>query len=238
MNFIKQIFKGDVDNKTHQKFIKYGRGKFPGPVLEVTKQAKNIKVKGSFDYAEILGELIAKNADGNFNVTGKIMSKNSLDDELSDFSIQIQKKTKKRKLNVYQIKTEVGSEILKKLYDLDAYVLLSIAPVEKINFKLKTKAAPPKPGGGIDDNFCSAVFDVTKIDEILNELLFDAGDIDIKNFKKINVSHEYIINELIIPEEFKDKPEEIRTHAKRKGGIIRKIAVDDGEILKEGEMLV
>ena len=137
MNFIEQIFTGKVDEKTHQKFIKYGKGKFPGPVLEIKKQKKNIKVKGSYDYSEIFGKLIAENADGNFNVTGKILSKNDLDDELIRLGVEIQKKSKKRKLKVYQIKTEIDSGTFKKLYELNAYVLLSLAPVEKINFKVQ-----------------------------------------------------------------------------------------------------
>ena len=238
MNFIEQIFTGKVDEKTHQKFIKYGKGKFPGPVLEIKKQKKNIKVKGSYDYSEIFGKLIAENADGNFNVTGKILSKNDLDDELIRLGVEIQKKSKKRKLKVYQIKTEIDSGTFKKLYELNAYVLLSLAPVEKINFKLKSKAAPPKPGGGVDDKFCSAVFDISLLDTIMDELCFDAvDDIDVENFKKINISHEYKINEIIIPDGVAT-PAEIRLQAKRKGRIIRKIAVDDEEVVREGKLLV
>jgi hypothetical protein len=234
MDFIEQIFKGKVDEKTHQKFIKYGRGEFPGPVLEIKKQVKDIKVKGSFDYADILGKLIAENTRIVFDVSGNIISKNNLEGDLSGLNVKIQKTSKKGKLKVYQIKTGIDSEILKKLYELDAYVLLSLTPEEKSILKLKSKSSLPKPGEAIDPAFCSATFDVSMLDKVMGELCFD---VDARNFKSINISHKYIIGEVIIPEEFKDDPAKIRIHAKRKGKIIRSITVDDEEIVKEGSLL-
>ena len=237
MNFIKQIFKGDADEKTHQKFIKYGRGEFPGPMLEVKKQGKKIKVKGSFDYSDVFGKLIAENTNENFKVTGKIISRNNLEDELSNLNVEIQKKSKKGKLKVYQIKTEADSEILKKLYELDAYVLLTFAPMQKGSLNLKSKANLPGPGGNIDNNFCSAAFDISMLDCVMDELCFDIDAENFNKINKINISHKYIINELIVPEEFKNDPTQIRIHAKRKGKIIRNIVVDDKEIVKEGSLL-
>ncbi len=237
MNFIEQIFKGKTDEKAHWKFIKYGRGKFPGPILEITKLAKGVKVNGSFDYAETLAELILKNYDGDFRVTGKLFSREEIKDELSNIGVEIQKKSKKGKLKVYQIKTEINSEILKKLYALDAGVLLSLEPSDKnkITANLKSKAAVPKPGDAVDNKFCSAVYDISMLDKIMDELCFDIKD---KNFKKIKISHEYMINDVILPEGV-DDPAQIRLLAKRKGKLIRSIIVDGGEeIIKEGTLLV
>ncbi len=234
MNFMQQIFKGAVDEKTHKKFIKYGKGEFPGPVLEIKKQGKSIKVKGSFDYSDVLGRLIAGNSSMRFNVSGKILSLSSLDSELSGLNIEVPKTAKKGKLKVYPVKTDADSGILKKLYDLDAYVLLTLSPVEKSVVSMKSKASPPKPGDAVDEGFCSAAFDISMLKSVMDEICFD---LDVKEFKTINISHTYIINEMIIPEEFKNNPVEIRVQAKRKGKIIRNINVDGSETIKEGELL-
>jgi len=68
--------------------------------------------------------------------------------------------------------------------------------------------------------------------QVKEEFLFDATE-----GKKFEISHDYLITEIIPPKDEKDF-EKIRILAKRKGKIIRKMNVDGKEIKSEKEFMV
>ena len=125
------------------------------------------------------------------------------------------------------IEERIDSDKLKNLVNDNDYCLLDISTEE---FSLKSKKSIPKPGKNLDPKFCSAILPLSA----LENFVFDIKE----NFKKIEISHTYIIDELIIPKEYENDPEKARIFAKRKGKIIRLINIDEKQIKNEKEIIV
>ena len=75
-------------------------------------------------------------------------------------------------------------------------------------------------------NYCAFS---TNYRDILKEFAFDFN----LDFKKFRASHDFVIEQLVVPEEYKNDFENARVYARRKGKIIRKITADGREIVKE-----
>jgi hypothetical protein len=227
MNFIKEIFRGDPgQDYIHPKFTRYGRGEFLGPIISLKKTSR-IKVNGSVDYVNILGELILKNSSGDVKVSGNIFSRKEINSEL------ILKSRKRKGLFNSELKGCFPSSELLKLYEefREGYFLLDL---ESQGFKLKTKKKPPKPGSKTDDKFFTAVLDNTLLDRIMDEICFDSEN---KDFREIRISHTYQITELVVPEGYRNDAAKARVLAKRKGGIKRVVSVDDSTYEIKEELL-
>lgn len=232
MHFIKGIFSDSVSDWAHQIFVRYGKGTFDGPALNL-KKGKDIKVKGSADYCNVLGEIISNNVNADVEVNGKIIAKRDFSSDIKGI-IDLKKTSKKKGLFSTEINDRLPSENLKKLYEKipDAYILIDISANSQ---KLKSKKSIPKPGSKIDSEFCSANFDISALGDIMNELLFDLKN---KEFSEVNVAHTYIINELVALEEVKKDPARFRVEAKRKGTIKRILEVDGQKTESAHELLV
>ncbi len=231
MNFIKEIFLGNPEQDfIHQKFVRYGRGDFDGPVINLKKSINSIKINASIDYVNSLGELIAKNTDHDLKVSGKLFAKREIGSEL------VRNREKRRGIYSGDISDVLSPNELLKLYDefRDAFILVDISSLDR-RFNLKTKKKLPKIGSGIDERFCSATFDVSAMADLMSELCFG---VNAEGFKEIRISHMYRINHLIIPEEYRDDPKMVRIHAKRKGIIKRIITVDGERTEAEKEFVV
>lgn len=235
MNFLKEIFYGDQNQEyIHQKFVKYGKGEFEGPAITVKKTGNSINVNGSYDYSNILGWIIAKNSSQNLKISGSIISKNLTEVSLEGYGIKPVKSKKKSGIFTFDIKGVFSSGSIKNLYEdlKDSAILFDISS-EKGN--LKTKKKIPNPGAKMDRRFCSASLNSSALNEIANEIIFDDG---VGEFKEIKMSHRYLINELLIPEEYKNDPATARVKAKRKG-IIKRILEIEGKITgKEHDLMV
>ena len=70
-------------------------------------------------------------------------------------------------------------------------------------------------------------------DIILKEFAFDVND-----FKKLIIKHDFIIEELIISDEYKDDFTKARYHAKRRGNLVRHINLDGKESIKEKKISI
>ncbi|MAG47786.1 hypothetical protein CL617_04225 [archaeon] len=138
----------------------------------------------------------------------------------SEISGKLVKKGKKSEIN-----EKVNSEQLKTLLEENDYCLIDTS-TEK--YKLKCKKAVPKPGKALDTKFCSATLPMDKS----KEFLFDTDE----DFKDAEITHTFIIEEIVVPKEYENNPEEARLNAKRKGKLIRKIILDDKETVKEKEI--
>ena len=102
-----------------------------------------------------------------------------------DISGKLIKKRKKQDIN-----EKVNSERLKELLEENDHCLLDMTSGD---YTLKCKKSLPKPGGKtLNPKFCSACLPLEK----LNDFAFDVKE----NFKTLEMSHTYIITELIIPE--------------------------------------
>ena len=114
-----------------------------------------------------------------------------------------------------EIASTVSSEELKKICDENDFVLLDLtSPLVTV----KCKKSLPKPGKALDTKFASATLPLN----LLKEFTFDITS----PFKKALISHTINITDIIIPDEYKNSPEQARIHAKRKGTIIRILDID------------
>jgi len=108
---------------------------------------------------------------------------------------------------------------------------------------LKIKAKSPKSSKGSSSkkkegekakiDFCKLK---TTDKDIVKNLIFDK---EAENFKQVEISHDFIIEDIVVSDELKKECEgdfaKIREMAKRKGKIIRNLNIDGREFRKEVE---
>lgn len=222
MTFIKEILNGVVSDFSHKMFSRFGKGKFENRALVEIKRGKKFSVKTSFEYVNDLVKLIIDNCSGDVKVSGSIVGKD-LSKEL-DLEAEHKKRMGVCKADLKPI--VLSKEKLQELYDTygSNYLLLNL---DGGNCSLKSKQSLPKPGQALlDGGFCKASFERNLSDVFLWEK---------RNFKKGIVSHDFVIEGFIVPDEYKDDSAKARLFAKRKGKIIRTIDVDGkkDEIVKE-----
>ncbi len=233
--FINKIFNGKVDELVHLQFQKFSKGEFKNRGMVVAKQMSsgkfNIKTTSEYGndfvrgFAEKLGEEITF-------VTGVVISTRDLEGE-----IDYQDKKQFMGVKQYIFNKEMsGNEILELCNKLpNAFFGLSFK-VGSSELKIKPKApksAKPstKGGSGPKVDFCKLK---TSDLEIVKGLIFDE---EARGFKKVEISHDFIINEIVIPDELKDEKDFsiVREKALKKGQIVRRLNVDEREVVKEKE---
>ena len=89
------------------------------------------------------------------------------------------------------------------------------------------KSSPPKPGS-LAEKFCTLQVDNNHAAVILDSFLFDT---DKRDFKKGQINHTFVIEDIVIPKEYENDFEMARLHAKKKGKVQRKVTFDGEEIL-------
>lgn len=219
MNFIKKVFNGEINEEIHLQFQKFSRGEFLQRALIKAKKVKdNYTIATTAEFAnEFVRTVAEKIGDEKISVTGAIISTLDMDKEI-DF------KTKKQFMGIKQYvidKHMTGHEIVSLIDRLPkAFFALSfshkgevlkIKPKAPKSAKPKTKDEAPKP------DFCKLT---TNDEKIAKDFIFEKPD-----FKDAEISHDFIIKELIVPKDEKDFAV-AREKAKRKGVIIRRATID------------
>jgi|TARA_B100001971_G_C18249184_1_gene576794 hypothetical protein len=232
MNFVKKIFEDNIDSEVHQQFIRFGKGDYKGRFRLGFWKTKKIKIKTSFEFANDLVLLCSRF--GDCKVSGMVLSKKNISDLMNENNIEGNSETKKGGL-YYQ--NDISEQELKReqLIELEKESYSTLLDIEGNGFKLKVKKKLPKPGKSeekIDDRFCVLETDEKFYSEIKKDLFWDMPE-----SKKIDIRHEVIIDEIVMPEGEKDFSK-IRELAKRKGKIIRKAEIDGKEVLSEKEFEV
>jgi len=220
--FIKKIFESRVDEQVHNKFVRFGKGRYEKRALLSLNKGVKVKVKGSFEYANDFVLLTASLS--NVKFSGIILSKEPLN---------LENEKKKAGVYSYDIKS-IESEKIKELKDKIYFFLLD---VETPDLKLKIKKRLPKPSksgaGKVDDKFCQLEASLKYWPKIKEAFFWDVPDC-----KKAKIEHEYKIKELIMPSKEKIEDFELlRLKTKRKGEIIRKAEIDGRQEVKECEFV-
>ena len=229
MNFIKRVFDGEVDESVHAQFQKFSRGEFKDrAIIRVKKSRSKYTISTTSEFAnEFVRTIAEKLGDDKTKITGAIVSTLDLTGDL-DFKEKKQFQGVKR----YLIEKEMsGKEILNILEKYPkAFFALSFesgkGDVLKIKAKAPKSAKPKNKDEAPVPDFCKLV---TNDKSILNSFIFED-----KEFKEANISHTFIINEIVVPEELKKEKDFalIREKSLRKGKIIREVNID-GLIVKE-----
>ncbi len=230
MQYIKQIFEGNVEDWVHERFVRYGKGEFKGPVLTVKKLGKGVKVTGSWEYATGLAVILA-GASQTVQVKGLVFAKRDLSQILPDF-LSVLKEKKKKSLYNAEVSGEFDADAFKGLYSMipDAVLLLDVVAGKN---KLKSKKKLPKPGSKQIESFCSASFDKTILEAVNSELLFDVST----DYSELVVTHNIFVDDIVPPVGVTD-PARIRMEAKRKGKLERIVLVDGKESKSSIELLI
>lgn len=220
VNILRSLCQGKNDEYTHKQFVRYGCGEYRRFLITL-KKGRDLKVKTSFDLATDLVGIIAQKAKEPVSITGKIVGSQDLkelfqEEETSkwgkQYTIDITKTLNPLELRSFFEKC--------KLYNL-------LININGTDVKLTTKQTLPKPGkDNIPDNFCSATFPLSFLDEF-------AFDFPTTEFKVANIVHLLQIEDIIIPEQYKNDFTLARFHAIRKGKLIREITIDGKTIRKE-----
>lgn len=238
--FIKKIFDGQFENDelVHLQFQKFSRGNFKDrAILTAKHNGDKFSVSTTAEYAnEFVRILAEKLGDNKAHVTGIIISTRNLNGELD-----YQSKKQFMGVNQYIINKEMsGKNILELCNKLPISFIGLSFNVDNSELKIKPKAPKSaKPSSKGEEtpkvDFCKLK---TLDKEIINNLIFDK---EVMGFKEIEIKHDFIIDEIIVPSENEleikgiDKNDfaKIRELAVRKGKILRKIKVDGKEIIKE-----
>ncbi len=228
MNFIKKVFNNEVDEGVHLQFQKFSRGEFLNRALIKAKKVKNnYTILTTAEFANELVRTVAeKLGEEKTHVTGAVISTLDMDKEI-DF------KSKKQFMGIKQYvidKHMSGNEITSLIERLPkAFFALSfsgkgdvlkIKPKTPKSAKPKTKEEKPKP------DFCKLT---TSDEKIAKDFIWEKPD-----FKDAEISHDFMIKELIVPRDEKDFAV-AREKAKRKGIIIRRATIDGRETAVEKE---
>lgn len=226
-SFIKKIFEDKVDEEVHQQFIKFSKGEFKNRALVSGKKtAKNVSLGLSAEFANELVKSVAEKLTEKVKVTGAIVSTKDLTGE-----IEFKDKKQFQGVKRYILDTEMtGEELITLCNDFPkAFIALSFN-AEDTQLKIKPKTPktgkPGKGGEAPKADFCKLK---TTDESLIKEYLFD-----IPSFKKVDIQHTFLIEDIEIPKDEKD-PVLMREKAIRKGKIIRKINVDGNERIEEKE---
>ncbi len=230
MNFIKKIFEGEIDDSVHSQFQKFSKGEFRDRALIKAKfSARKYTIKTSAEFANGMVRVLSeKLGEEKTRVTGAIVSTSDLKEELEFREVKQFQGVKR-----YLIDSEMsGREIIELLDKFPkSFFALSFSAGDS-SVKIKPKA--PKSGkpksekkdAKFNPNFCKLI---TKDFELGKSFVFEK-----ENFKLAEISHDFIIEEIIFPEDEKDYSK-IRELAKRKGKIIREGMIDGEEMRREKE---
>lgn len=231
-SFIAKIFSGESDNWVHQQFQKFGRGNYTYRALVNAKNSKgNYSVATGAEYVnEVVYSLAEKLGANKAKVTGVIVSTFKLS-EMPLFHKLLSGVDIKQFAGVkqYVINHELsGTEMMSYLNGFpDAFFALSFShggTELKIKAKAPKSAKPSTSEKAPVAEFCKIK---TSDAEFVKKILFDVHE-----FKKAEISHTYLIDEIILAKNTKT-PEEMRKLAKRKGKIVRKVIVDGAEKVSE-----
>ncbi len=228
MNFIKKVFRGGIDEEVHLQFQKFSRGEFPQRALVKIKKVKNsYTISTTAEFANELVRTVAeKLGDEKTHFTGAVVSTLDLGKEL-DF------KSKKQFMGIkqYIIDSHLsGREVVDLINKLPkAFFALSFSgkgDILKIKAKAPKSAKPKTKEDAPKPDFCKII---TQDAEIAKDFVWEKSE-----FKDVEISHDFIIKELIVPKDEKDFAV-AREKAKRKGVIVRRMTIDGVKTAEEKE---
>jgi hypothetical protein len=230
MNFIKKIVDGKIDNLVHLQFQKFSRGQFKNKaIIKVKKTKDKYTINTSPEFAnELVGIMAKKLGKKSVQVTGAIVSTSDLKDKVEYTDIKQFQGVKR-----YLIDKEMnGDELISLLEEFPKTFFGLTFNVDDEN-KLKIKPKAPKtgkPGKGNEKpkaDFCKLI---TNDEEIGKSFVFEKED-----FKLAEIQHEFIIENIILPELGEKDFAKMRELAKRQGKIVRYSEIDGIKDKKEYE---
>jgi len=220
MHYIKDIFEKKKTEHAHNKFIRYSKGEFQGPILKVRFQKEAIKLNSSFHFVDELLMLAAKKLGNNIvHIKGTLLWNRDLVEDLMKLGIKYSKVSKSRGIFKYTLENDVKFKDFVDAFS-NFHLLINM---KTDDMSIVMKNSFPKPNKEFSGDFCKVTFPKSLENEIKKEFLFDVKE----KCKEVKVKHDIIITEIDIPKI--DNFEEARKLAKRVGTIKRVVSIDKGE---------
>jgi hypothetical protein len=234
--FIKKIFDGKNDKYVHLQFQKFSRGEFGcRAMVKVKETSGKLTIATTAEYARELARALGeKLGSGKTHVTGALIS--ALD--LEGFKYEERKMA--MGVRKYMINREMTGDEIVNLCDnvIRAFIGLSFK-VGDDELKIKDKSpksakgasSAPKEDAELKIDFCKLK---TTDRKLVEGLVFDP---EAKGAKKIEIHHDFIISDIVVPAELKNEKDfaKVREGALRKGKIIRHLDIDGKKTKKEIE---
>ncbi|MDD5193824.1 MAG: hypothetical protein PHF67_04545 [Candidatus Nanoarchaeia archaeon] len=234
--FIKKIFDRKKDESVHVQFQKFSRGEFKDrAMLKVKNSNGKFTIDTTSEYARELIRVMAEKLGNNkTHVTGALIS--AL--ELTGFKYE--SKTSAIGVRKYQLDREMTGKEIVELCDKQTKAFFGLSfNVGEDELKIKDKS--PKSAKGASSakkedaelkiDFCKLK---TSDRKIVESLIFEPS---LENFKKVEIKHDFIITDIVIPNELKNEKDfaKVREGALRKGKVIRYLDIDGKKLKKEAE---
>ncbi len=230
MNFIRKITEGKSDEWAKRQLTRYGKGNYEQKaVLQISKGKNKAGISSSFEFAPDFAYALAESIKGKVHVTGGIITKQKLDEK--EVGIPFAGMKQFAGVKTFLIDTDLTKEQIQGVFGKYPSALILLSFKTEIG-ELKTKVKNPKSGNKGDEkelpkaDFCK--FKTTDM-KIIEDLTFDVP----KDFKKVLISHTFTITDLEIPKQYEKDFVLARSHAIRKGTLIREIHLGDKKIVKE-----
>ncbi|MFW5705123.1 MAG: hypothetical protein ACOCXG_04755 [Nanoarchaeota archaeon] len=226
MHYIKDIFEGKNTQHAHQKFTRYSKGEFVGPLLKIKLGKSQIKMSTSFHLVDELLVLMAEVLrDKVVHIKGSLVWNQDLSPEFAKLGIMYSKVTKSRGIFKYVLDNNVNFADF--VTYLGKYNLLLTIKDGDVSFVTKTNF--PKPNKEVAPDFCKVTLPSSMGKRLIEEFAFDIKD---KGSKEIIIQNLITIEDINLPKDAANF-EEARRLATRVGKLTRVITVDGKELKSE-----
>ncbi len=221
MHYIKDVFENKSTEHAHNKFVRYSKGSFVGPLVNIKAGPSGVKVSASFHFVDELLEL-AKEVLGNkeVHVKGTLIWNADLSEHFHNLGIMYSKVTKARGSFKYVLDNNIKFSDF--VDTLGKYNLLLTIKDEDLTFV--TKSSFPKPNKEFGPDFVKVTFPLSMKEKLLEEFAFDCEN----TIKDVKIVHHINVEDIKLPENFTDF-EEARRAAIRSGTLVRSVEVKGKE---------
>jgi len=236
MNFIRKIAQNQIDDFTHNAFVRYSMGEYEKEDFIIKKVGSKFKIWAGFEWVNVLLKFVASLCKEDIQLSGAIPTIKEIDSTLENFGVQFEIKRRYGKSgDRYEFSvTMPHDKALSMLNELSNNYLLLDLKCGNRAVKMKKKDTPKI--GSPAPKFVTAVTLKEDFDRLKEEFLFD---IDATDFTEVIIKHIYKITDIIVDEKLlEEDPARARQEAKRKGVIYRTIIIDGNEQKKEYEFEV
>lgn len=245
MHFLTKLVRGEVDEAVHRAFIRYGRGDYDGPALEISvARTGNIRVKATYQYQDLVALAFLKaSPSDSITVSGVIIGYEPLNDALAKLGIEVPPFTPKRATKLYQtsLSGSLNRHQLLLLYDQiaeDAHVFCDLTATRGWAHRTKKTLPSPRRVIPLEEQLKFSSTRVPSGSSFLKELIPQLapdfqGDLP-STFTQLRITNQYLIEELVFPpDKGKLTSSELRRKTKRKGTLRRTIQVDGIQLTRE-----
>ncbi|TXT58989.1 MAG: hypothetical protein BAJALOKI2v1_270017 [Promethearchaeota archaeon] len=236
----------------HRHFYRYSRGEFNGPALKIRTTSNRIGLKGSFEYEDLVGEIIVDTIPDNKKAKfeGVLITGKDISDTIQNLGLdwKLKESTGKTK----NFKAKFNQEIEKNtMVDAistlrtNSYLLLSFNLSSDCKIDTKKRIPRPSKKKGLEDDtnkrvqFSKGYIENTtkNLETVLDKCFLDFKDELSNDWKKLTLKNTYDIEEIALPKDVKNS-RMLRIMAIRKGKLTRTLIIDDEETMEKQYSIV